>query len=146
MSTGSIHLILGPMASGKSSELLRLLTRAIIAKKGPVILLRSGMDTRSFVTRDKRDLHPELTELFVSRADDFLDFVNGMPTGVAKVVGIDEGQFFHNLRKGCQRLAELGITVIVSGLNATSEVQPFEEINDLIPVCEEITKLNAICA
>jgi thymidine kinase len=42
--------------------------------------------------------------------------------------------------------ANKGKMIVVSALNGTSEKKPFGQIPNLIPHCENITNLTAICA
>ena len=131
-----LTLILGPMFSGKTSELIRLLVRASIAGK-KVVLLRPETDTRGFLTHDNKDY--SLEEKFVSTVNiaDCLDY---------DVIGIEEGQFFNSsFKESVNKLADMGKEVIISALNGTSEREPFDSIQSLIPDAETIIKLNAIC-
>lgn len=131
-----IKLIIGPMFSGKTSELLRLLVRAKIAGK-KVILLRPETDTREFLTHDGKGT--EIEERFVNiiQFKDYLEY---------DVIGVDEGQFIQNLSYQVNLLSDVGKEIIISGLNGTSERTTFESIQNLIPQAEEIIKLNAICS
>lgn len=130
-----VELIIGPMFSGKSSELLRRLTRYKIAGKS-TILLRPKRDTRGFLTHDKKD--NSIIEIFVENISDFKDVYD------YDVIGVDEGQFFNDL-KVVDILADMGLTVIVSALNGTSERTPFKSLQDIIPLADTITKLSAVC-
>lgn len=138
-----IHLIIGPMFSGKSTELLRRLKRAKIAGKN-VILLKPEIDKRGILTHDDKDDINNLDK------NNFFEFVfasnlESLNLSQYDVIGIDEGQFFKNLVFYANKLANDGKEVIVAGLDATSEQTPFEEIINLIPFAEEVIKLNAIC-
>lgn len=132
---GSIEIIIGSMFSGKTTELLRRLTRLQIGGN-KVILLRPTVDNRGILTHDCLD--HKIREQFVSKVSDY-DCSN------VDVVGIDEGQFFKGLATDANHLANMGKIVIISGLNATSEAEPFPEIQACIPIVESITKLNAVC-
>ncbi|QEN03481.1 hypothetical protein EW093_01755 [Thiospirochaeta perfilievii] len=135
MNNGMIELIIGPMFSGKSSELLRRLTRYKIAGK-QTLLLRPQRDTRGFFTHDKKE--NSVKEFFLENISDFKDLYN------YDVIGIDEGQFFSDL-KIIDKWADMGITVIVSALNGTSEKKTFSSVQDLIPISDQIDKLSAVC-
>ena len=132
-----ITLIIGPMFSGKTTELLRRLNRSKIAGK-KTILLRPEIDTRDKLTHD--DLKTNGIE------EKFLKDLDDINLDEYVVVGIDEGQFFKNLATHANNLANKGKHVIIAGLDATSEQQPFEEILNTIPFAEEVVKLNAICS
>lgn len=132
-----IKLILGPMFSSKTSTLLTELERAKFAKK-KVILIRPNTDDRKFLTHS--GMRPPIEEVF-------LDEVGQLKNKLEyDVVGIDEGQFFTNLAHDVNFLANNGVKVIISALNGTSEREPFDNIQDLIPYAEEIEKKNAVCA
>lgn len=132
-----IQLIIGPMFSGKTTELLRRLKRAMIAGK-KVILLRPVIDTRETITHDELKSTGNIPQITLADLNDFdIDSYD--------YVGIDEGQFFKNLKVNVNKWANNGKHIIVAGLDATSELTPFEEILQLIPFAEEVTKLNAVC-
>lgn len=132
-----IQLIIGPMFSGKTTELLRRLQRGMIAGK-KVMLLRPVVDTRETITHDQLKTTGSIPQISISNLNDFdIDSYD--------YIGIDEGQFFANLAKIINNWATNGKHIIVAGLDATSELTPFEEILQLIPYAEEVVKLNAVC-
>jgi thymidine kinase len=132
-----ISLIIGPMFSGKTTELLRRLQRAIIAGK-KAILLRPKIDTRETITHDELKKLDNIPYLFLQ------DLVDFNPDDY-DYIGIDEGQFFNNLAHFANLWANSGKHIVVAGLDATSELSMFEEILQLIPFSEEVIKLNAVC-
>lgn len=61
-------------------------------------------------------------------------------------IGIDEGQFFcPDVVEFADRWATRGKVVIVAALDATFERRPFGNILELIPLAEQVLKLNAVC-
>jgi len=130
-----ITLIIGPMYSGKTTELLRLLERAHIANK-KTVLLRPKIDSRPFLSHSARDT--------VWLEEKFID-LNDFDASKYDMIGIDEGQFHKGLKDFCKKYSLMGKQVVVSALHATSESEMFDEIISLIPCCEKINKLNAVC-
>lgn len=61
------------------------------------------------------------------------------------VIGVDEGQFFSDIVEFSEKAANLGKVVIISSLQGTFLRGAFPEILNLIPKCEKIKKLTAIC-
>ena len=61
------------------------------------------------------------------------------------MIGVDEGQFFPDVVKFCEDVAELGKTVIVSALDGDFRRKPFGSILELIPLAEYVVKLSAVC-
>ncbi|KAK9903332.1 hypothetical protein WJX75_003109 [Coccomyxa subellipsoidea] len=62
------------------------------------------------------------------------------------VIGIDEGQFFPDVVEYAERWANEGKIVIIAALDGTFQRQPFRSILELIPLAEEVFKLQAVCS
>lgn len=138
---GEIQLIIGPMFSGKTSELIRRLLKYNILKI-PICTFRNSIDTRteteSLVTHDNKKFVNSIT------TDELLPHLETVTK--YDVVGIDEGQFFCDLIEFTKKCVEMGKVVIVAGLDAQFNGQPFCSIVNLVPLAEKIDKLTAICA
>jgi thymidine kinase len=138
---GWIEVIVGPMFSGKSEELIRRLRRAEIARK-KVQIFKPVIDNRYSTNGIVSHSGLEIQSDTVADADEIVRKVNIL----TEVVGIDEGQFLGpGLVTVCQKLAEAGKRVIVSGLDMDYLGRPFEPMPTLLTMAEEITKLLAIC-
>ena len=61
------------------------------------------------------------------------------------VIGIDEGQFFSDIVEFSEQAANNGKVVVISSLQGTFLRGAFPNILALIPKCEKIKKLTAIC-
>jgi thymidine kinase len=138
---GWIEVIVGPMFSGKSEELIRRLRRAEIARQR-VQIFKPLIDQRyaenEIVSHSGLGIRSDL----VRTAEEVMDKVAPR----TEVVGIDEAQFLgEGLIDTCTRLADMGKRVIVAGLDTDFMGRPFEPIPRLLAVAEEITKLLAIC-
>ena len=62
-----------------------------------------------------------------------------------QVVAIDEGQFFEDIVEFAEEMADLGIIVLVAALDGTFQRKPFNNIVNLLPIAEKVTKLTAVC-
>ena len=139
---GWIELVAGPMFSGKSEELIRLLRRAAIARQR-IQVFKPALDNRysedDVVSHSQWRLPCEVVE----RAADIHDRLDPR----TEVVGIDEGQFFDNdLPAVCTHLANLGKRVLVAGLDMDYRGVPFGPMPELLAIAEEVHKIQAICA
>jgi len=68
-------------------------------------------------------------------------------SGLYQVLAIDEGQFFPDLyEKVTQWADELPLHIVISGLDGTSDRNPFGDMLRLIPHAEEVERLTAFCA
>lgn len=137
---GWIEVIVGPMFSGKTEELIRRIKRAQIAKQ-PVGLFKSPLDQRyseeAVVSHDQNNI----PSVDISKAMDTFQHV-----GNARVVGFDEAQFFDDqLVDVARQLALYNYRVIVAGLDMDYEGKPFSPMPEMLAVAEYITKVHAIC-
>ena len=140
-SAGHIEVITGGMFSGKSEELVRRLRRALIARQR-IQVFKPRADTRSapahIVTRDNRALEAHA----VASSEELRD---RLELGV-EVVAIDEAQFFDvGLVELLNELADLGMRVIVAGLDQDYRRQPFGPMPALLATAEYVDKMHAVC-
>eukprot|EP01114_Cavostelium_apophysatum_P019207 TRINITY_DN6126_c0_g1_i1.p1 TRINITY_DN6126_c0_g1~~TRINITY_DN6126_c0_g1_i1.p1 ORF type:complete len:191 (-),score=16.06 TRINITY_DN6126_c0_g1_i1:169-741(-) len=139
VAVGSIHLIFGPMFSGKSTELLRRIRRYTVANR-KCLVIKYIKDTR--ISED--EIATDVRQLWTARPAARLFETQDLSESV-EVIGIDEGQFFPDLVLFCEHMANQGKIVIVAALDGTFERKPFGETLQLIPLSETVTKLNAVC-
>ncbi len=138
---GWIEVIVGPMFSGKSEELIRRLRRAEIARER-VQIFKPVIDQRYANNEIVSHSGLGIPSDNVRTAAEVLQKVEPR----TEVVGIDEAQFLgEELVEVCTKLADMGKRVIVAGLDTDFLGRPFEPMPRLLAVAEEITKLLAIC-
>ncbi|MGB9067888.1 MAG: thymidine kinase [Candidatus Acidiferrales bacterium] len=138
---GWIEVIVGPMFSGKSEELIRRLRRAEIGKQR-VQIFKPVIDQRYSKNGIVSHSGLEIASELVKSGAEILEKVAPR----TEVVGIDEAQFLgESIVAEASHLAELGKRVIVAGLATDFMGRPFEPMPRLLAVAEEITKLLAIC-
>ncbi|MFZ0819166.1 MAG: thymidine kinase [Candidatus Acidiferrales bacterium] len=138
---GWIEVIVGPMFSGKSEELIRRLRRAEIAKQR-VQIFKPAIDERYSKTDIVSHSGLEIRSNNISTAAEILEKVEPR----TEVIGIDEGQFLGEpLVDVATHLANMGKRVIIAGLDTDYLGRPFVPMPRLLALAEEITKLLAIC-
>jgi thymidine kinase len=138
--TGSIEVIAGSMFSGKTEELIRRLKRAKIAKL-KVEIFKPAMDTRYSVAEVVSHDENSILSTPVENSGNIM-----LLTGDVDVIGIDEAQFFDTgLIDVTVSLANMGIRVIIAGLDMDFKGKPFGPIPGLMAVADHITKVHAIC-
>jgi thymidine kinase len=137
---GWIEVITGSMFSGKSEELIRRLRRAQIAKQ-KVAIFKPHIDTRFSSDHIISHNEQKIASVSVKNAAEILT-----KSEQAKVVGVDEGQFFGpELVDVCDTLAAQGKRVIVAGLDQDYRGLPFEPMPQIMAIAESVTKTLAIC-
>ncbi|MBP6231310.1 MAG: thymidine kinase [Paludibacteraceae bacterium] len=137
---GSIEVVCGSMFSGKTEELIRRLKRAKIARLH-VEIFKPAIDVRysetEVVSHDKNSI----LSTVVDSSQNLLLLSNEVD-----VIGIDEAQFFDmGLVDVCTRLANMGLRVIVAGLDMDFKGKPFGPMPALCAIAEHVTKVHAIC-
>ncbi len=136
---GKFNLILGCMFSGKTSTLIERYNRYTIGGK-KCIMIKYKNDTRydseQIVTHDGIKIKALICE-YLFEVDNVAQEYD--------VVCIDEIQFYKDAHIFCDKWANDGIIVEACGLNGSFDRKPFETINKLIPLAENITYKTAIC-
>jgi len=61
------------------------------------------------------------------------------------VIAIDEGQFFEDIAEFAEHAANNGKIVLMSSLYGTYENKEWPNISKLVPLCEKVKRLSAIC-
>jgi len=140
---GFLEVIAGPMYSGKTEELIRLVKRASIGKK-KVQVYKHAIDTR--YGKDKKVFsHAGISfkSYLITEASQILQKLHKN----TQIVAIDEAQWFGvDLIPVIDQLIERGIYVVVSGLAMTYDRQPFAPMPTLMAIADKTTKLSAICS
>ncbi|MCE1198757.1 MAG: thymidine kinase [Marinilabiliales bacterium] len=137
---GCIEVIVGSMFSGKTEELIRRLRRAEIARQR-VEIFKPTVDTRYSFTEVVSHNENSIRSTAIDNSSTIL-----LLSSDIDVIGIDEAQFFdENLVEVCNKLADLGIRVIVAGLDMDFRGKPFGPMPGLMACAEYVTKVHAVC-
>lgn len=151
----TLTIITGPMFSGKSEELIRLLHRANYAKR-KILCIKPAMDKRSGNEIRARKIkagvdsgdtrfpahsvasEKELTELGIFENDHY------------DLLAVDEAQFFDNwLINFVQKLLEIkkdrNFQILIAGLDMDAWRKPFGPVPALMAMADEVKKETAIC-
>lgn len=139
---GYLEVICGGMYSGKSSELIRRITRAQYARK-QVQLFKPVIDGRYHATKVVAHDNRNHKAHAVSNVEEILAAVRRD----TDIVAIDEIQFFaaEATISVVQALLAQGKKVIVAGLDMDFAGRPFGAVPYLLATADEIDKLRAIC-
>ncbi|MDZ4823696.1 MAG: thymidine kinase [Flavobacteriales bacterium] len=137
---GWIEVICGSMFSGKTEELIRRLKRAEFAKQ-KVEIFKPRVDKRyhesDVVSHDQNTIRSSVVE----HSSQLLLLASDI-----EVVGIDEAQFFDDgLPEVCNQLADMGLRVVIAGLDMDFQGNPFGPMPQLLCISEFVTKVHAIC-
>lgn len=138
---GWIEVIVGPMFSGKSEELIRRINRARIARQ-KVQVFKHCIDDRYAVDHVVSHNGVKVEAIKISKAEDILKYLDED----AFVIAIDEVQFFdEKVVDICVRLADQGKRVIAAGLDQDFKGEAFGPTPALMAAAEFVDKIQAIC-
>ena len=141
---GRIELIVGPMFSGKSEELIRRLKRARIARQR-VACYKPDIDLRyhrTAIASHSSHTHDACTVTNIEALKAAL--LPGIHD--IDVIGIDEAQFFDDtIIPLTVELVHLGKRILIAGLDTTFSAEPFGPIPALMAISDEVAKLSAVC-
>ncbi|CDF57266.1 thymidine kinase [Thermobrachium celere] len=138
---GYIEVIVGPMYSGKSEELIRRIKRAKIAKQN-VVVFKPVIDDRYSKTCVVSHTGIKEEAICISKSEEIFNYVKD----TTDVVAIDEVQFFdEKIVDVCKKLADKGKRVICAGLDMDFRGEPFGPIPKLLAIAEFVDKIHAIC-
>ena len=144
--SGRIDIIIGSMFSGKSTELIRRINRyKVLGKK--ILVINHRLDKRYSESSISTHSNMMLECLSLEKLGDintnekFLKEYNS-----CEVLVIEEAQFFEDLYDVVVKAADIdNKIVIVAGLDGDSNREEFGDILKLIPKCDSVKKLHALC-
>jgi len=139
----SLELYLGPMWAGKSSTVLGTLRR-YKSIGWNILVLTAAADTRygteMIVSHDK-DSYPARS------ISALLPLLNDVEYSGAQLIVIEEAQFLPDLYEFVLAAVEKDAKhVICVGLDGDSDRKPFGDLLRLVPLCDKLTKLTALCS
>lgn len=139
----SLELYVGPMWAGKSSTVLGTLRR-YKSIGWQILVVTASADTRygtEMIVSHDQDSYP-------ARSVSALQpLVNDVEYGAAQLIVIEEAQFFPDLYDFVLSAVERDFKhVICVGLDGDSDRKPFGDLLRLVPLCDKLTKLTALCS
>jgi thymidine kinase len=155
-SVSYLELIIGPMYSGKTSQIVEIYNQCKFCNIS-VAVINHSIDTRYdeklLTTHDQIKIpciqttklnsiwnYNVLDNHFNEKSD------NHIKLRSADVILINEGQFFKDLYSVVEDMLKCNKRVYVCGLDSDFERKKFGQILDLIPLCDKVTKLTSLCS
>lgn len=137
---GFLDLVVGGMFSGKTEYLINIYNKFKDQKK--IFVINHNLDNRYstnyIVSHNGNKIKinmkvNNLSEISLNSINNFQIFI------------INEGQFFPDLIEFVNNLIAQKKHIYISGLDGDYKQEKFGQILDLIPICDNITKLKSIC-
>ena len=151
---GYLEIVIGPMFSGKTSKILDIYKQCKFCNIDVLVINHSfdiRYDNEMLSTHDKNMIPchqmDNLSQLFNNNnLDQIKDHDKAFIYNKAKVVLINEAQFFPDLEDCVKKMIQHKKNVYISGLDGDFQQKKFGQILDLIPLCDKITKFTSLCA
>ena len=137
--SGYLEIIIGCMWSGKSTRLLNIYEQLIKRGENPIIINHKMIKNESstLTTHDDKKIKCIFLDQLYNRY---------IPPDI-KYILINEGQFFPDLYTWVKTMVNTyNKHIYIAGLNGDFEKKGFTNILSLVPECDSIIKLNAICS
>ena len=144
---GYLKIILGPMTSGKTTELIKEYNRHI-AGGFKCCFINHSTDDRYGSGNSKTSTHNKsvVNNTFSCEKLDYLMLDETERIEPFDVFFINEGQFFSDLKFYVDYLVNRkNKKVYVCGLDGDFRREKFGTLLDIIPICDDIIKLKALC-
>ena len=141
---GYLELGIGCMFSGKTTWLLEIYRKFTYCKTN-VVVINHVEDTRYDPIMLSSHDKVMIPCIQLSGLDDISE-ESLCSIMAADVVLINEGQFFETIVPFVKRLLVARKMVYICGLDGDFKQQRFGHILDLIPICDKVRKLSALCA
>lgn len=160
---GYLSVCVGPMYSGKTTRLIKIINRLRLLNVGFVYVntLKDVRDSKNFFISTHDGFIKENMDLFakdvkytdkeyfvkVNKLSELLEnetYMNEIHD--KQVILIDEGQFFDDLVESTLKLVDIHKkTLFVSGLDGNWKRDKFGNISDLLPHADHFKKISAFC-
>ena len=141
----TLEVIIGPMFSGKTSELIRLVEREVYAKRKGAIF-KIAFDERYSAKQVVTHNGLRYDAYSIASSDAGLEKIREVATSNGlDAVGVDEVNFFPESVVGLlDRLAD-DKKVIACGLNLNFKAEPFRTTMELAAKADRVRYLSAVC-
>ena len=150
----SLELIIGPMFSGKTTEMKTRVELSALALQ-PCCVIKHSIDVRYSVEHEivthsgyritSKESSDDNASIDIITTMKLKDIANDPTITNSKVIGIDEGQFFDDIVDMVTIWLSEGKKIIVSALDADFRARPFGKIPELIAIADKVEKKNGIC-
>ena len=132
-----LHIILGPMFSGKTTRLIELSN-----KYSNPLVINHALDVRYHAT--DLSTHDGIHTPCIQAHQ--LDNISKLVLSAADAIFVNEAQFFPDLIPVIENwLITYKKPIYVCGLDGDFRQQPFGDLLNIIPLCDTVVKLRAKC-
>ena len=144
---GFLEIILGCMFSGKTCRLIEIYKKCQFCNI-KVCIINHSIDTRydsTMLSTHDKIMVPCIQTTNISEIWENKDNPQYKELHDADVILINEAQFFPNLYNCVISMLQENKRIYIGGLDGDFNRNKFGELLDLIPYCDNVVKLTALC-
>lgn len=145
---GYLELFLGCMYAGKTTRLVEIYKQCKFCNIS-VSVINHSIDDRYDANQLSTHDHVMIPCIKTERLSDIWggsNYEHNQNLQNSSVIIINEGQFFNDLYDVVVSMIQCGKKIYVGGLDGDFERRKFGQILDLIPLCDQVTKLTSLCS
>ena len=147
---GKLDIVMGTMFSGKTSYLLNKIS-LMVELNLKVLYINIDFDDRSEIEYSTHN--PFFNNLDFKKKDKINENLtmiksrdlSNISTDTYDIIMVDEAHFFDDIVKFTKKLLENKKHIVIATLIADFKGNKFGKVLDLIPICDEIIKLESYC-
>lgn len=142
---GYLELILGPMFSGKSTQLISHIRKyRTIGTK--IMIIKPSTDSRYDSLNEICTHNLDKEECTVFSHNELYKIFNNSNYIQARLIAIEEGQFFKDIYEIVKHMVDEDKKIVyVTALNGTFKRELFGDIHKLLSICDNIDFKQALC-
>jgi thymidine kinase len=150
-SVGSLHCIVGPMFSGKTSAMITQVVRyADITLSSSPLIINHNIDKGRVVGNGNTKLGVSSHSSQMKGISDrvrtiYTEKLSDVDVSQYNVIGIDEASHYSDLYDTVVEWLSQGKHIYCAGLDGNSQATNFGEIHKLLPKSDTFTKITAVC-
>ena len=143
MNTPELVIFTGPMFGSKTTNLLGAIDRYRYQHK-KIVAFKPKLDDRYSISKIVTHNGGSIDAHVVRDGQDIMNFIEKYPEQV-DVIAVDEAFMIDGVAETLITLFKKGKTIIVSSLDLSATLNPFEEVEKLLPWATNVKKCPAVC-
>ena len=143
MNTPELVIFTGPMFGSKTTNLLGAIDRYRYQNK-TIVAFKPKLDDRYSISKIVTHNGGSIDAHVIRDGQDIMEFIQKYPEHV-DVIAVDEAFMIDGVSSVLIELFKKGKTVIVSSLDLSATLKPFEEVEKLLPWATKVKKCPAVC-
>lgn len=142
---GYLEMIIGPMFSGKSTELINII-RKYKTLNTNMMIIKPSIDNRYTNNNEIHTHNHDKEKCITYGVNELSNVFNDPHYADIRLIAIEEGQFFMDIYEVVKKMTDEDNKIVyITALNGDFNRQLFGDIYKLLPLCDNIKFMQALC-